>query len=104
METKEKVQDILLKFNLNNYAYSCKGMTIREFELFTIDMIGKFESEIKSFKPEDENILEPYVQELSRIRVFYNKALNYVKTKCAKMSLQKDELELLDKIYTNIKR
>ena len=104
MGTKEKIQAILSEFSLNNYVSSCKKLTISEFEQYTIKVIDKFENEIKSFNIKDGEVLNAYAQELSNIRVFYDKALNYVKTKDAKVPLLEGELELLDKIYISIKR
>ena len=104
MRAKEKVQEILSKFDLNCYANSCKGMTIVEFEKYTIKTIDEFEAAIKSFKEEDENELKNYVDRLSRIRVFYNKALNYVKFRDAKVNVSDEESKLLERLYINIKR
>lgn len=104
MGTKEKIQAILSKFSLNNYVSSCKGLTISEFEQYTINVIDEFENDIKSFNIKNGEVLNAYAQELSNIRVFYDKALNYVKTKDAKVHLFDGEQELLDKLYNNVVR
>ncbi len=100
--TEERIQNILVKYNLSSYVDSCKGMTLQEFEKHTIERIREFENEILSCTKEDAEALKKYEKELSQIRVFFNKALNYVKTKDAKARLFDGEQELLDRLYNNV--
>lgn len=104
MESAERIKNILVKYNLKSYVDSCKGMTLHEFEKHTIEKAQEFENEILSFKKEDAEALKKYEIEFSQIRVFFNKALNYVKTKDSKARLFDGEQELLDRLYNNVVR
>ena len=104
MNTTEKIKSILNRFDLNVFVKSCKGMTMQQFDEFAIKTSSGFQKEICSFTSEDEEILEKYMDELSKIRVFYGKALNYVKSKDAKLPLQEGEKELIEELYAGIKR
>ncbi len=104
MKSEEKIQNILVKYNLSSYVDSCKGLTLHEFEKHTIEKIREFEDEMLSCTKEDSEALEKHGKELSQIRSFYGKALNYVKTKHVGLELKDREQELLDKLYGNIFR
>ena len=104
MNTAEKIESILNRFDLNIFVKSCKGMTMQQFDEFTIKTSSGFQKEICSFKPEENAILEKYTDKLSQIRVFYGKALNYIKTKDVKLALREGEKKLLEELYDSIKR
>lgn len=104
MNTTEKIKSILENYDLKGFVKSCKGMTVADFDEFVVRTSDDFQKEICSFKAEDEEILEKYVDELSKIRTFYGKAINYVKYEDARLPLQEGEKELLEKLHEGIKR
>ena len=91
MKSEEKIQNILVKYNLSSYVDSFKGLTLHEFEKHTIEKIREFEDEIQSCTKEDSEALEKHGKELSQIRSFYGKALNYVKAKHVGLELKDRE-------------
>lgn len=105
METTERrIQKILKDFDLNSYVESCKGKSIDEFYEYTVSRSKEFDSAILSFEGKDNAALEKYSNELSKIKVFFDKALNYVARKDAGLPLYGEEQELLDRLHKGIKR
>ena len=105
METAERrIQKILKDLELNSYVESCKGMSIEEFNEYTVSRYKEFDSEILSFNNEDNDTLEKYRDKLLKIRVLFEKAINYVARQDAGLPLDKEEQELLDRLFYNIKR
>lgn len=105
METAERrIRKILKDFDLNIYVESCKGKSIDEFYEYTVSRSKEFDSAILSFEGKDNAALEKYSNELSKIKVFFGKALNYVARKDAGLPLDGEEQELLDRLHKGIKR
>lgn len=105
METAERrIKEILKDFDLNSYVESCKGMSIDKFNEYTVSRSKEFDSVILSFKSKDNEGLEKYSDELSKIRVLFDKDLNYVARKDAGLPLYGEEQELLDRLHKGIKR
>lgn len=105
METAERrIKEILKDFDLNSYVESCKGMSIDKFNEYTVSRSKEFDSVMLSFKSTDNEAVEKYQKELSQIKVFFGKALNYVSRKDAGSSLNEEEQELLGRLYKGIKR
>lgn len=105
MKTAERrIKEILKDFDLNSYVESCKGMSIDKFNEYTVSRSKEFDSVMLSFKSTDNEAVEKYQKELSQIKVFFGKALNYVSRKDAGLPLYGEEQELLDRLHKGIKR
>lgn len=105
METAERrIKEILKDFDLNSYVESCKGMSIDKFNEYTVSRSKEFDSVILSFKSKDNEGLEKYSDELSKIRVLFDKDLNYVARKDAGLPLKEWEHKLLDELNDSIIR
>lgn len=102
--TENKIESILNEYNIKSIACKCNGMTLNQFQTFIVETSKKFEDEILSFKKEDDVILQKYIEQLSRIKKFYGKALNYAMYRNANIQTDLEEKDILEKIYNSLSR
>lgn len=102
--TKDKITRILNEYNIRNITSMCKGMTLNEFQEFIVKRSKDFENEILSFKNEENEILQKYVDILSKIKIFHGKALNYSIYRDSRIRVNSEEKDILEEIYNSISR